>query len=193
MLRSPPKRGPKSGAHFGRIIEEPFAKNLVAAPFLPGDFVEAAHLAGFFKWPGREILPPLANGTAAAWQRGRAPAPRARAAPADRPRRPAVIREQLAGKKRSHRHRPEHQEIVEGLNLVAFLRQMRFQHQRGGADKAEIPTDTSGRGPCGPRTFRICSSALINGLADVASLARETELWSSSDGFRRPADHCRPR
>src|SRR6266852_2763875 len=133
MLRSPPKRGPKSGDHLGRIIEEPFAKNLVATPFLPGDFVEAAHLARFYKWPGREIPPPLANGTAAAWQRRQAPAPRARAAPADRPRRPAVIREQLAGKKRSHRHRPEHQEIVEGLNLVAFLRQMRFQHQRRGA------------------------------------------------------------
>src|SRR6266567_798616 len=36
-------------------------------------------------------------------------------------RRPAKIRQQLPGRKRAQRHGTEHQEIVEGLNLVALL------------------------------------------------------------------------
>ena len=35
--------------------------------------------------------------------------------------------------------RAEDQKIVERLNLVALLRPMRFQYQRGSADEAEIP------------------------------------------------------
>src|SRR4051812_17972294 len=64
-------------------------------------------------------------------------------------RRPAVIRQQLPGRKRAQRHGAEHQEIVEGLHLVALLRPMRLQHQRGGADEAEIPaySEHDQRGP----------------------------------------------
>ena len=64
-------------------------------------------------------------------------------------RRPAVIRQQLARRKRTQRHRAEHQKIVEGLNLVALLRPMRLQHQRGGADETEIPAhaEHDQRGP----------------------------------------------
>jgi len=40
-----------------------------------------------------------------------------------------------------HRHHPEHQKIVERLNLVALLRPVRLQHQRRSADEAEIPAD----------------------------------------------------
>src|SRR6266702_1773941 len=44
--------------------------------------------------------------------------------------RPAVIGEQLAGGERADRHHAEHQEIVEGLHLVALLRAVRLQNQR---------------------------------------------------------------
>src|SRR5450756_955881 len=50
MLRPPPKcQQLASGLQPGRIVEEPLAEYLVAAPFLQSDLVKPAHLAGFFR------------------------------------------------------------------------------------------------------------------------------------------------
>src|SRR5579871_3554801 len=38
-----------SATDLRRIVEETLAENPVAAPFLPGNFVKAAHPAGFFR------------------------------------------------------------------------------------------------------------------------------------------------
>src|SRR5579863_5288268 len=93
------------------------------------------------KCPDRGI-PELAAGPRAAWQTKPRPAPRVPAVPAETPRdsrstsrnSPAIGR-----KKTSPPPSCRTQKIVEGLNLVALLRPMRLQDQRGSPDETEIP------------------------------------------------------
>jgi hypothetical protein len=46
---------------------------------------------------------------------------------------PAEIGEDLAGRKRSDRHRAEHQEVVDRLDLVALVRATALGNRGGGA------------------------------------------------------------
>src|SRR5581483_12420650 len=54
---------------------------------------------------------------------------------------PAIAGEQATRCKRAEGHRAEDKEVVERLHPGSLLRPMRFQHECGGADEAEIPAE----------------------------------------------------
>ncbi len=57
-------------------------------------------------------------------------------------RAPAKAGEQLARGERADGHGAEHQEVVERLHLIAFIRAVAGHHHGAGADEGEVPPDS---------------------------------------------------